>query len=115
MYSHNVWFMDSAEQQYHVTLRFNYVKGPWGFIQQLIRFLVIGVYVPFAIIFYLKSKGHDNASYYSAIMVVSPGHPLYEEKFNSLKFENEIREMKVKSGDNDVLGRSNIILINFRG
>lgn len=108
IHDHPLWFKDAAEQQYIVTLKFNQYRGLYGLFLLMVRYVFIGIFAPFLVIFYLKRKAHHSDDYYGAYMAVVPGHPFYEkENTNILKMQSNYRNLILENKNKDFLGRRN--------
>lgn len=104
-----LWLSDHITQEYHVTLKQNFLKGVWGAIGQLIRYFIIGVMVPTYIYTKLKSIGHDSQGYYKAYLTSQEGSPIYHNGSLFKQIRN-CREIYYKNGNTpEVLGRSTFL------
>lgn len=105
MDDHFLWLSDHYTQEYHVTLKQNFLKGPWGGVAHIIKYFVIGIFIPTFIYTKLKSIGHDSKGYYKAYLTSQPGSPIYHNG-NLVKHIQNCREIFHKNPNPDVLGRS---------
>jgi len=92
-------------QEYHVTLKQNFLKGPWAAVGQIIKHFVIGLLLPTFIYTKLKSIGHNSQGYYKGYLTAQPGSPIYHDG-NLVKQLQNCREVFYKNPNSDVLGRS---------
>jgi hypothetical protein len=105
-----MWMQDGAEQQYYVTLKFNFYRGLGGAMWSIFRYYFLGLVCTFVFLAWLKRWGHDMTNYYSVKYVALEGKPGYHQGLMPAQM-NAIRKAQNDNANCDVLGRSIICLI----
>ncbi len=101
---------DGAEQQYYVTLKFNFFRGFGGAMWNIFRHFFVGLVCTFVFLAWLKRWGHDLTNYYNVKYVAIEGQPGYHHGLACAQM-NAIRKAQNKYADTDVLGRSNMCIM----
>jgi hypothetical protein len=102
-----LWNQDGAEQQYYVTLKFNFYRGLGGAMWSIFRYYVFGVVCVFVSLAWMKRWGHDLTNYYGVKYVAIEGKPGYYQGYVPAIMNNY---RKAYTPNSDVLGRSIIYL-----
>ena len=99
-------------QEYHVTLKQNYLKGFMSAVLQIIKHFVLGIILPFWVFTKIKQRAHDTKNYYKGHLIQAEGSPIYNDGC-LLKTIRNIRETYIKYPDADVLGRSKALSLFY--
>ena len=101
---------DGAEQQYYVTLKFNFYRGFGGAMWNIFRYYFLGLICTFVFLAWLKRWGHDLENYYGVKYVAIENKPGYHHGLVPAVMNN-YRKVYNESTNSDVLGRSIIYII----
>ncbi len=100
-----MWVQDGSEQQYYVTLKFNFYRGFGGAMWSIFRYYFLGLICTWIFLAWLKRWGHDLENYYNVKYLALEKQPGYHHGLG-FAIMNNWKQYYNANSNQDVLGRS---------